>query len=140
MIKHIKEIWLQFKNKEELITREPEVYQISHLYEGDFELVFYTVSPKAIKKLKKFTAKEAAQEFIQLLGERNVKIIERETEEYIPPELEPEPLERIAEALEGIECKLGFISDSLDELTECISSGPRGKLFCITGNVTTYEG
>lgn len=140
MIKHIKEIWLQFKNKEELIACESEVYQISHRYKGDFELVFYAADPRGVKRPRTFIAKEATQEFIQLLGEENVEIVEKEIEEYIPPELEPEPLERIAEALEGIECKLGFISDSLDELTECISSGPRGKLFCITGNVTTYEG
>lgn len=68
---------------------------------------------------------------------------------YEFPDQKPEPLDRIAEALEGIHNTLGQLNDTLgtaassletlEELRECISDTPRGKLLCITGNVSTYE-
>lgn len=62
----------------------------------------------------------------------------------------PDPLDRIADTLEDINQSLQQLNDTLGcvslhlsdmtELTECIGNTPRGKLFCISGNVTTYEG
>ncbi len=63
--------------------------------------------------------------------------------------MEVKRLNRIAEALERIHDSLGQLNDTLgtaassletlEELTECISNTPRGKLLCIAGNVSTYE-
>lgn len=66
-------------------------------------------------------------------------------------DMEPEkyPLYYIADTLEDINQSLRQLNDTLGcislhlsdmtELTECIGNTPRGKLFCISGNVTTYE-
>lgn len=53
-----------------------------------------------------------------------------------------EALERIAVALEGINESLSSIQQSveiLEELSECVSQSPYGSMFCITGNITSYE-
>lgn len=54
-------------------------------------------------------------------------------------------LERIADALEGINEELSSISSSLADLSaltdlaDCITRSRGGEQFCITGNVTNYD-
>lgn len=53
-----------------------------------------------------------------------------------------ERLDRIAEALEGINSNLAEIAESLNGLDEninsCISVNGKNKFLCITANVNTY--
>lgn len=53
-----------------------------------------------------------------------------------------ERLERIAEALEGINSSLAEIAASLNSLDEningCISANGKNQFLCITGNISTY--
>lgn len=53
-----------------------------------------------------------------------------------------ERLERIAEALEGINSNLAEIAASLNSLDEninsCISANGKNQFLCITGNISTY--
>lgn len=53
-----------------------------------------------------------------------------------------ERLERIAEALEGINSNLAEIAASLNSLDEningCISANGKNQFLCITGNIGTY--
>lgn len=56
--------------------------------------------------------------------------------------MEIKRLERIAEALEGINSNLSDISLSLDSLEKnidsCIATNGRNKFLCITGNISNY--
>ena len=51
-------------------------------------------------------------------------------------------LDRIAEALEGIDSNLAEIAVSLNSLDEninsCISANGKNQFLCITGNISTY--
>ena len=53
-----------------------------------------------------------------------------------------ERLDRIAEALEGINSNLAEIAESLNGLDEningCISVNGKNQFLCITGNIGTY--
>lgn len=53
-----------------------------------------------------------------------------------------ERLDRIADALEGINSNLTEIAESLSGLDEnisgCISANGKNQFLCITGNVSTY--
>lgn len=53
-----------------------------------------------------------------------------------------ERLDRIAEALEGIDSNLAEIAESLNGLDEningCISANGKNQFLCITGNISTY--
>lgn len=53
-----------------------------------------------------------------------------------------ERLDRIAEALEGINSNLAEIAESLNGLDEningCISANGKNQFLCITGNISIY--
>lgn len=49
-------------------------------------------------------------------------------------------LRRIAGNLEDISLALRDMQEPLEALEGCVSKTSRGSFFCITGNVTNYEG
>lgn len=49
-------------------------------------------------------------------------------------------LRKITRELESIETALQGLQQSGDALGECIAKSPKGSFFCITGDVTNYEG
>lgn len=151
-----KELWIRFDNKEQYAKQECEALEILKRYPGEFEVVIYLSDKNNMKKLDSIrSGKEAVPELNKLLGEENVKLREREIKYNDTVVNKPEPLERIADSLEKIIFALGQIDDSLgcinihlrsiddiastvDDLGECISDSSRGKMFCVTGNITNY--
>lgn len=138
MIKYKKEIWLRFDDKEKFSAQEAEIYQISDKCSGDYEVVFYLSKTHEVKRPKKFTAQETANEFGKILGEDNVKVICEEREWYEPKQ-EVCALDRIADALEGINASLEKISNSvelLEKLSDCVSEREYGGFFSVSGSIT----
>lgn len=145
MIKKEKELWLKFKDQSDYLEKEAKVLNILKRYEGTIKTIIYLEKTKHIKRLNKWTGKEAAEEIKEILGESSVKIIEKEIKDYTcDSELDPleriaKTLERIADNLENINCTLINIGGSvelLEKVSDCISENPYGSFLCITGNVS----
>lgn len=84
------------------------------------------------------------EDYINEGGMRLFKCLE-DIAENIVAILPSDNLERIANALEGIEQSLDSISSHLADmastnpLDDCISKTRAGSALCVTGNITNYE-
>ena len=87
---------------------------------------------------------EKIEDYINEGGMRLFKCLE-DIAENIVAILPSDNLERIANALEGIEQSLDSISSHLADmastnpLDDCISKTRAGSALCVTGNITNYE-
>lgn len=80
----IRELWLQFPNKEEFLEKEQKLYSMLLESDGKDEIVIYIASPRAMKKLgKNLTIRinsEIVNNLTNFLGENNVKVVEKSIE------------------------------------------------------------
>lgn len=87
---------------------------------------------------------EKIEDYINEGGMRLFKCLE-DIAENIVAVSQRDNLERIANALEGIEQSLDSISSSLADmastnpLDDCISKTRAGSALCVTGNITNYD-
>lgn len=87
---------------------------------------------------------ERIEDYINEGGMRLFKCLE-DIAENIVAVSQSDNLDRIANALEGIEQSLDSISSSLADmastnpLDDCISKTRAGSALCVTGNITNYE-
>lgn len=87
---------------------------------------------------------EKIEDYINEGGMRLFKCLE-DIAENIVAISQSDNLDRIANALEGIEQSLDSISSSLADmastnpLDDCISKTRAGSALCVTGNITNYE-
>lgn len=87
---------------------------------------------------------ERIEDYINEGGMRLFKCLE-DIAENIVAVSQRDNLERIANALEGIEQSLDSISSSLADmasanpLDDCISKTRAGSALCVTGNITNYD-
>jgi len=151
-----KELWMKFDNSEQYAKQEDEILEILKRYQGEIDVIIYLSDKKSLKRISSVrTGNEAVQELNKLLGENNVKLIEKKSEYCGNVSPNTDPLERIADALERIadswECfndelgyidtrlkSIDYIANTIDDLGACISDSSRGKMFCVTGNITNY--
>ncbi len=151
-----KELWMKFDNSEQYVKQEYEILEVLKRHQGEIDAIVYLSDKKSLKRISSVrTGNEAVQELNKLLGENNVKIVEKKNEYCGNVTPKTDPLERIADALERIadiwDCfndELGCINtrlksiddiaNTIDDLGECISDSSRGKMFCVTGNITNY--
>jgi DNA polymerase-3 subunit alpha len=79
-----KELWLQFPTKEEFAEKEQTLYGLLDNSDGADEVVIYTASPKAVKRLGKSRTVMAdgalLAQLSAFLGEKNVKCVEKNIE------------------------------------------------------------
>ena len=79
-----KEVWLQFPTKEDFAQKEKELYDIMKVSDGHDEVVIYVANPKAVKRLGRNMSVCAntalLDELFSFLGEKNVKVIEKNIE------------------------------------------------------------
>ena len=82
-----REVWLQFATKEAYAAQESQLYAILHDSDGNDEVVIYVTSEKAVKRLGKHLTVHANTELLNTLtnfvGEKNVKVVEKNVEKKI---------------------------------------------------------
>ncbi len=142
------EIWIQFANEADYKSKEEE---LDALFSDDgARVVIYLSEAKEIKRLseRKTLNAENCGKARALVGDDNVKIVTKEKDlenkrSFHFPDRPEVSLERIADALEGINSSLSEIAVSLDSINEnidgCISVSQNGKsrYLCISGDVYT---
>ena len=79
-----KELWLQFRTKEEYDQKEAELLELLHDSDGSDEVVIYVANPKLLKRLGKNRTirinTELVNNLTKFLGENNVKVVEKSIE------------------------------------------------------------
>lgn len=79
-----RELWLQFRAKEEFEEREQQIYSMLHDSDGKDAVVIYISSIKAIKRLggnhNIRINEEIVNNLTNFLGEKNVKVVEKSIE------------------------------------------------------------
>lgn len=142
------EIWIQFANEADYKSKEEE---LDALFSDDgARVVIYLSEAKEIKRLseRKTLNAENCGKARALVGDDNVKIVTKEKDlenkrSFHFPDRPEVSLERIADALEGINNNLGEMKVTLDSIDKnidgCISCSRdgRSKYICITGDVYT---
>lgn len=122
MIKKEKELWIKFNDQSDYLEKEAKVLNILKRHEGTIKTIIYLESTKHIKRLNKWTGKEAAEEIKEILGESSVQLVEKEIKDYTcDSELDSlehiaKTLERIADNLKIIGCTLSNLSGSVEFL------------------------
>lgn len=124
-----KELWIQMENIEALQKRESELYDILESERGCIPVVVYLKKERSIKRLpvnrNTSDCKKVIDDLKEMVGEGNVKVVEKQDDSFYEEMCEYKTLiERIADALEGIESILGNIDDSLEDLTKCVAYIP----------------
>lgn len=79
-----RELWIQFKNKQEYMEKEQELSEILRESDGNDNVTIYCSEEKAVKKYPKSMGILADRELIGILcekyGENNVKVVEKSIE------------------------------------------------------------
>lgn len=167
-----KELWIRLEDKETYVKKEKEILDIVNESKGDVKVILCVKKEQESMSLGKYVNLldgRVIEELKALLGSENVKYTEQ-FEEYEEPkkrytavvnelcgvagnymgEIKPieimqiSRLDRIADALEGINQELSCIAGHLEylcdkdyPLDECISKTRAGSFLCVTGHVTT---
>lgn len=78
------ELWIQFRNQEECMNREPELLELLHESDGSDAVVLYAAAEKRVKRLPPGRSVKVEEELLVKLrksfGEGNVKVVEKRIE------------------------------------------------------------
>ena len=79
-----RELWIQFSNQQECLSREPELLTLLADSDGKDRVVLYAAAEKSVKRLPAGQTVDAGPELIVKLGksfgEGNVKVVEKRIE------------------------------------------------------------
>lgn len=79
-----RELWIQFKNKQEYMEKEPELLDLLRESDGNDNVIIYCNEEKAIKKYPKSMGIMADSELVgtlyKMYGENNIKVVEKSIE------------------------------------------------------------
>lgn len=152
MIMNEMKVWIRTKDS----TEEVQQYILSLVkeskeYAGNIRVVIFNPNSEEWSHISHIydVSETAINVLKEHYGDLNIKLVgksEEGTQE--PMDRIADSLERIADTLEHLCDELGCINahlrsiddiaNTVYDLGECIGDSSRGKMFCVTGNITNY--
>ena len=145
-------VWIRTKDSIEEVQRYIlSLVKESKEYAGNIRVVVFNPNSKERSHISHIydVSETAINISKEHYGDLNIKLTGKSEEGTQEPlDRIADSLERIADTLEHLGDELGCINvhlKSIDDIAntvydlgECISDSSRGKMFCVTGNITNY--